>query len=130
HRTNSFESGSPLALRRREQEVVLVEEIPQRLCAAGASVREAVVPNAIGQALERLVAAEAEIVSPWLVDRPAALPLRELEQRAAAPVADRNLLGLRCRKGVAQHLALRDDGQPLPVALGLRARELGRASHL
>src|SRR6266545_7183223 len=88
---------------------------PQRLCAAGAAVGEAGVPDAIGQALELLVTAEAEVVSAGLVDRPAALPVGELKQRAAAPVVDRNLLRLRCRIGVAQHPALRDDGQPLPV---------------
>src|SRR5262249_16826042 len=73
---------------------------------------------------------EAEVLGPRLVDRPAALPLRELEQCAAAPVVNRNLLGLRCRKGFAQHLALRDHRQPPPVALWLRARELGGAPHL
>src|SRR5689334_2336700 len=103
-------SGSPLAPRQREQRQLLVDEVPQRLCAAGAAIGEAGVSDAIGQSLERLVAAEAEIISAGLVDRPAALPLCEFKQGAAAPVVDRNLLRLRYRIGVAQHLALRDDG--------------------
>src|SRR5262245_58094735 len=86
-------------------------------------------PRAIGQTFEHLVAAEAEVLGAGLVDRPAALPLLELEQRAAAPVMDRYLLGLRLRKRLAQHLALRDDGEPSP-GLPFRTRELGRASHL
>src|SRR5215467_735349 len=110
-RGTAWRSGSPLALRRREQEAVAAGgRNPQRLCAAGAAVGEAGVTHAIGQAVELLVAAEAEVLGTGLVDRPAALPLRKLKQRAAAPVVDRNLLGLCCRIGVAQHLALRDDG--------------------
>src|SRR5262245_64194520 len=116
-----WRSGSPLALRRRARGSH-EDEVPQRSCAAGAAVGEAGMTGAIGKALERLVAAEAEVLGPWLVDRPAALPLLELKQRAAAPVVDRNLFGLRDRIRVAQHLALRDDGQPPPIALRLRAR--------
>src|SRR5215471_14320836 len=64
---------------------------------AAAPIGDARVAGAIGKAGERLVAAEAEILGAGLVDRPAALPLLELEQRAAAPVVNRYLLGLRLR---------------------------------
>src|SRR5690349_3005867 len=97
---------------------------PRRLCTAGAAISDARVACAIGQAGERFVAAEAEVLRAGVVDRPAALPLLELEQRAAAPVVDRYLLGLHLRKGLAQHPALRDDGEPSP-GLPFRTRKLG-----
>src|SRR5438094_279665 len=102
---------------------------PRRSRTAGAPIGDARVARAIGQAGEHLVAAEAEVLRAGLVDRPAALPLLELEHRAAASVVNRYLLGLRLRKGLAQHLALRDDAEPSPV-FPFRACELGGAPHL
>src|SRR5215510_11129746 len=101
---------------------------PRRSRTAGAPIGDAGVSRAIGQAGEHLVAAEAEVLSAGLVNWPAALSLLELEQRAAAPVVNRYLLGLHLRKGLAQHPALRDN-EPSP-GVPFRTRELGRAPHL
>jgi hypothetical protein len=60
-----------------------------RLSAAAAlptdrPIRNARVPQAIGQSFDWLVPAEAEVLGARVADRPAAFPLAELEQRACA----------------------------------------------
>src|SRR5439155_20953098 len=67
-------------------------------------IRDALVPRAIGQSFDRFVAAEAEVRGARAADRPAALPLTELEQRAAAPIEDRDILGLWFRERRLKHL--------------------------
>src|SRR6202171_5973691 len=56
--------------------------------------------RAIGQALDRGVAAKTEILGARSADRPAASLLAQLEQRAAVSVVDRLLVGRRLRLGV------------------------------
>src|SRR5262249_57807208 len=60
-------------------------------------IRNARVPQAIGQSFGRLVPAEAEVLGARVADRPAAFPLAELEQRATASVVDRDVFSRRLR---------------------------------
>src|SRR6267142_3773084 len=71
-------------------------------------VGEPGVAGAIGQAVDRRVAAETEILGARGVDRPAASRLAQLEQRAGVPVVDRLVDSGRRRFGVQrpQHLIL------------------------
>src|SRR5207248_6131679 len=77
-------------------------------CARGGTVGEASMAGAIGQAFDRQVAAETEILGSRRADRPAASLVTELEQRAAVFVADRLIISKRLRLGVdsLQHLIL------------------------
>jgi len=50
------------------------------------------VPQAIGQSFDWLIPAKAEVLGARVADRPAAFPLAELEQRASASVADRDVI--------------------------------------
>src|SRR6516162_11254219 len=105
-----------------------------RLSAAAAlptdrPIRNARVPQAIGQSFDRLVPAEAEVFGARVADRPAAFPLAELEQRASAPVVDGDVFGTRLRSGERrhQHLMLGEDVQArtlgAPCPWSLRARK-------
>jgi len=91
------------------------------------------VPRAIGQSFDRFVAAEAEVRGARAADRPAALPLAELEQRAAAPIEDRDILGWRLwfRERRLKHLVLGGHAQAralrAPVSLRPRPRMPGSA---
>ena len=71
-------------------------------------IRDARVPQAIGQSFDWLVPAEAEVVGARAADRPAAFSLAELEERASASVVDRNVFSrrLRPRERRHQHLML------------------------
>src|SRR6266404_2242940 len=71
------------------------------------------VPQAIGQSFDWLVPAEAEVLGARVADRPAAFPLAELEQRASAPVVDRDVFSrrLRPRERRHQHLMLGENVQ-------------------
>src|SRR6516165_7410212 len=89
-----------------------------RLSAAAAlptdrPIRNARVPQAIGQSIDWLVPAEAEVLGARVADRPAAFPLAELEQRASASVVDRDVFSrrLRPRERRHQHLMLGEDVQ-------------------
>src|SRR5260370_34418567 len=73
-----------------------------RLSAAAAlptdrPIRNARVPQAIGQSFDWLVPAEAEVLGARVADRPAAFPLAELEQRASASVVDGDVFSRRLR---------------------------------
>src|SRR6516162_2180800 len=73
-----------------------------RLSAAAAlptdrPIRNARVPQAIGQSFDWLVPAEAEVLGARVADRPAAFPLAELDQRASASVVDRDVFSRRLR---------------------------------
>src|SRR5262249_53461622 len=91
-------------------------------------IRNARVPQAIGQSFDWLVPAEAEVLGARVADRPAAFPLAELEQRASASVVDRDVFSrrLRPREHRHQHLMLGEDVQartlcaPSPWRLGAR----------
>src|SRR5262245_31221684 len=61
------------------------------------------VPQAIGQSLDWLIPAEAEVLGARVADRPAAFPLAELEQRASASVVDSDLLSRRLRPPERHH---------------------------
>src|SRR5262245_14865056 len=79
-----------------------------RLSAAAAlptdrPIRNARVPQAIGQSLDWLIPAEAEVLGARVADRPAAFPLAELEQRASASVVDSDLLSRRLRPPERHH---------------------------
>src|SRR5277367_2806711 len=76
--------------------------------ARGGTVGEAAMAGTIGQAFDRRVAAEAEILSPRRADRPAASRLAQFKQRAAVFVVDRFVVKARLRLGVGilQHLIL------------------------
>ena len=93
-------------------------------------IRDARVPQAIGQSFGWLVPAEAEIFGARVADRPAAFPLAELEQRASASVVDRDVFSrrLRPRERRPQHLMPSEDVQEgtlwVPSPWGLRARKL------
>src|SRR5262249_24784137 len=79
--------------------------------------------RAIGQALDRLVAAEAEAGAARLADRPASLPLVELKQRA--------MLSGRNRRFVHRHPGLGAQGdQDLMLGDELRLRQAGGAAAL
>src|SRR6516162_8255777 len=89
-----------------------------RLSAAAAlptdrPIRNARVPQAIGQSFDWLVPAEAEVLGARVADRPAAFPLAELEQRASASVVDRDVFRRRLRppEHHHQHLMLDEDIQ-------------------
>src|SRR5215475_8607517 len=71
------------------------------------------VPQAIGQSFDWLVPAEAEVLGARVADRPAAFPLAELEQRASAPVVDRDVFSRRLRplERRHQHLMLGENVQ-------------------
>jgi len=84
--------------------------------------------EAIGQSRDRLVPAEAEVVASRIADRPAAFPLAEFKQRAAAPVVDRHdrLIAsarLGCSECIVEQFALSKNigahaqGAPRPWAL-------------
>src|SRR6516225_5243481 len=78
-------------------------------------VGDADVAHAIGEAIKRRVAAEAEVRRARLVDRPAAFACTQLEQRAAAPGEDRNVLQARDglgRQAQEQRLLADDLGTP------------------
>jgi hypothetical protein len=83
-----------------------------RCCAADRPIRNARVPQAIGQSFDWLVPAEAEVLGARVADRPAAFPL-ELEQRASASVVDRDVFSRRLRPWERrhQHLMLGEDVQ-------------------
>src|SRR5262249_49051726 len=93
-----------------------------RLSAAAAlltdrPIRNARVPQAIGQSFDWLVPAEAEVLGAGVADRPAAFPLAELEQRASASDRDVFSRRLRPRERRHQHLMLGEDVQaPAPYA--------------
>ena len=79
-----------------------------RLSAAAAlptdrPIRNARVPQAIGQSFDWLVPAEAEVLDARVADRPAAFPLAELEQRASASVVDRDVFRRRLRPRERRH---------------------------
>src|SRR5258707_14819988 len=69
-------------------------------------IRNARVPQAIGQSFDCLVPAEAEVVGARAAGRPAAFPLAELEQRAPAPVIDWEAFGSRLRARERRHQPL------------------------
>src|ERR1700716_2825188 len=73
---------------------------PRDALARARPVGEPGVAGAIGQAFDRRVAAETEILGARGVDRPAASRLAHLEQRAGASVVDRLVDGRRFRLGV------------------------------
>src|ERR1700757_4660742 len=95
----------------------------------GRPIRNARVPQAIGQSFDWLVPAEAEVPGARVADRPAAFPLAELEQRASASVVDRDVFSrrLRPRERRHQHLVLGEDVQArmlwAPSPCSLRARK-------
>src|SRR5262249_25868984 len=106
-----------------------------RLSAAAAlltdrPIRNARVPQAIGQSFDWLVPAEAEVLGARVADRPAAFPPAELEQCASASVVDRDIFSrrLRPRERRPQHLMLSEDVQEgtlwAPSPWNLRARKL------
>src|SRR6266487_1772986 len=80
-------------------------------------IRDARVPQAIGQSFDWLVPAEAEVLGARVADRPAAFPLAELEQRASAPIVDGDVFGMRLRSGERRH-------QYLMLGEDVRARTL------
>src|SRR5213078_1807654 len=93
---------------------------------------DARVPRTIGQSLDRHVAAEAEIGGAGMADRPAALLAAELEQRAAVPIVDGDVLGARrrCGERCHQYLVLGRDVQARAFwapSRGFRPRKLGGA---
>src|ERR1035437_2814957 len=81
---------------------------PRNALARARPVGEPAVTRAIGQAFDRRVAAETEILGARGADRPAASLLAQLEQRAAMIVVDRLVVGRRLRLGVQrlEHLIL------------------------
>src|ERR1019366_8558543 len=81
---------------------------PRNALARARPVGEPAVTRAIGQAFDRRVAAETEILGARGADRPAASLLAQLEQRAAMFVVDRLVVGRRLRLGVQrlEHLIL------------------------
>src|SRR5256886_7150925 len=104
-----------------------------RLSAAAAlptdrPIRNARVPQAIGQSFDWLVPAEAEVFRARIADRPAAFPLAELEQRASASLVDRDVFSRRLRAPERhhQHLMAGEDGYaptlfaPSPWSLAAR----------
>src|SRR6266478_3664999 len=99
-----------------------------RCCDGGRPIGDARVPQAIGQPFDRLVPAEAEVLGARVADRPATLPLAELEQRTSAPVVDGDVLGMGMRSGERrdQHLRPGEDVQAwalrAPSPWSLRAR--------
>src|SRR5882762_7357334 len=84
---------------RSRQRGYLASSLRDALARARA-VGEPGMARAIGQALDRGVAAKAEILGARSADRPAASLLAQLEQRAAVFVVDRLLVGRRLRLGV------------------------------
>ena len=76
-------------------------------------IRNARVPQAIGQSFDWLVPAEAEVLGAGVADRPAAFPLTEVEQRASASVVDRDVFSRRLRfpERRHQHVMLGEDVQ-------------------
>src|SRR5260370_10138112 len=96
--------------------------------AADRPIRDARVPQAIGQSFDWLVSAKAEVLGARAADRPTAFHLAELEQRASASVVDRDVFSRRLwpPERRHQHLMLGEDVQartllpPSPWSLGAR----------
>jgi hypothetical protein len=67
------------------------------------AICDARVPRAIRQSLDWFVPTEAEVLGARAVDRPAAFPLAEFEQRASASVGDRDGFSRRLRPPERHH---------------------------
>ena len=102
---------------------VAVSPLPRPTVSAWAAawpVGEPGMAGAVGQAYDRHVAAEAEILGTRGRDRPAALLRAQLHQRAAGSGLDRLFVGRRQRFGVQrlQQLVLQPWHRPRAVTLG------------
>src|SRR4030081_3439030 len=123
----AFSGRSCLPLSPLEEDETAPTSPPRDALARTRPVGEPGVARAIGQAFERGVAAETEILGARGADRPAASLLAQLEQRAAVFVVDRLVVGRRLRLGVQRQKHLTVEPWQRSRAASLRGSLLGRA---